>query len=1524
MRKKRFLAGILTAAMVNASLALPGNTLQAEAASKTIKKITIAKKATIYVGTKKKLKVTKAPKAASAKITWKSSDKKIASVNSKGVVKGIKAGSVTVTASVKGKNSIKSSCKVTVKKPRLIKKLKADSAKLTLDAGSSRTIKTTITPKNASIKKLKYKSSNTSVASVSSKGRITAKKAGTATITVSATDGSKKKTTVQVTVKASAAPQVKVSKITVKKTEITLEAGAKQKLETTIAPSNATNRQLKYTLSDPYAASVSADGTITALTQGSTDITIEAADGSGAKATAHVTVVDTDKPRAIITQDGEVDDQNSMIHLLLYGNEIDIQGIIQTSSQFHWIGDENGPDEASKKPYRWPGTDWMTELADDYAAVYGNLRTHDRAYPTPNYIRSMIKIGNIAYKGDMRKETEGSKLIEAAFLDNDPRTLYVMAWGGPNTIARALKSIEEKYKNTDQWDAVRKKIIDKTVIGAYGTQDQTYDEYIGVEWPEIKFVQVSATSYGYGWSRSAGTVDSEAKRTMSGAWIRENLDYGHGPLLDKYVVWGDGTYLPGEEEGSQFGTNESLVDSTDWWGGSFIGKYQRYDFLSEGDSPSFFPLMNTGLRSLENLMAYGSYAGRYTKVTNRPNQLQNWYQTAKDYDPLQNKTVSSDWRFMADIQHQFATRADWCITPKYEDANHMPSLTIKEGLDFKAAPGQKLTFHAKTSDPDGDYVSVNWEQYFEADTYQEPEENKGIYIKGANSDTATITVPEDAKENDTLVINVRATDNGTHSLSYYQQIVITVTSASQPTSINVSGDTTVEAGKRITLAAEVLPETATVKTVTWSSSSEAIATVNEKGQVTGVSEGPVTITATSKSDKSIKGNIEITVTRTAGDPANSKPRAIITQDGEVDDQNSLIHLLLYSNEIDIQGIIQTSSKYHWIGDDNGPDEASKKPYRWPGTDWMMELADDYAAVYDNLRTHDPAYPTPDFIRSKIKLGNIAFKGDMREETEGSRLIEAAFLDNDPRTLYVMAWGGPNTIARALKSIEEKYKNTDQWDAIRKKIIDKTVIGAYGTQDQTYDEYIGVEWPEIKFVQVSATSYGYFWSNSAGNVDSEAKRTMSGAWMRENLDYGHGPLLDKYVVWGDGTYLPGEEDGSQFGSNEDLLDSTNWWGGKKYQRYDFLSEGDSPSFFPLMNTGLRSLENLMAYGSFAGRYTKVENRPNKLQNWYQTAKDYDPLQSKTVSSDWRFMADIQHQFATRADWCITPKYEDANHTPSLTIAEGLDFEAAPGQKLTFHAKTSDPDGDYVAVNWEHYFEADTYQEPEANKGIYIKGAESDTATITVPEDAKNGDTIVLNVRAADNGTHSLSYYQQIVITVAGRTELGNLSLTSGLQDDTIVYGDPKQGWGGPSYSDYAKQLILKNIDKDGNEASLAGKTFTWTSSDTNIATVSNTGTVTPAGQEGTVKITVTANDGSGKSAEITLTLTYAGTPPASETGTKEAEQKSSDSAEAAQPADSKDPGPTTAEETQNNDSTQPAEIPSQDGTNPETAGGESIS
>ena len=54
-------------------------------------------------------------------------------------------------------------------------------------------------------------------------------------------------------------------------------------------------------------------------------------------------------------------------------------------------------------------------------------------------------------------------------------------------------------------------------------------------------------------------------------------------------------------------------------------------------------------------------------------------------------------------------------------------------------------------------------------------------------------------------------------------------------------------------------------------------------------------------------------------------------DAEVDDMNSLIHVLLYSNEVDIQGIVQSSSKFHWKGVAGQKEEKYTKPYRWPGT-----------------------------------------------------------------------------------------------------------------------------------------------------------------------------------------------------------------------------------------------------------------------------------------------------------------------------------------------------------------------------------------------------------------------------------------------------------------------------------------------------------------------------------------------------------------------------------------------------------------
>ena len=79
-----------------------------------------------------------------------------------------------------------------------------------------------------------------------------------------------------------------------------------------------------------------------------------------------------------------------------------------------------------------------------------------------------------------------------------------------------------------------------------------------------------------------------------------------------------------------------------------------------------------------------------------------------------------------------------------------------------------------------------------------------------------------------------------------------------------------------------------------------------------------------------------------------KARTVITTDGEVDDRNSVSRALLYADEMDITGIVLTSSMYHYAGDN----AKGIKPFRWTGSDWLYKYIDDYGKVYDNLKAHD--------------------------------------------------------------------------------------------------------------------------------------------------------------------------------------------------------------------------------------------------------------------------------------------------------------------------------------------------------------------------------------------------------------------------------------------------------------------------------------------------------------------------------------------------------------------------------------------
>lgn len=209
MRKfaKKALTGTLTFAMV-LGMATAMNPETASAKKVKVKKVTVkaSSGSTAYVAKGKTVKLTATVKVtpnkkANKKVTFKSANKKIATVNAKGQVKGIKPGSTKITVTSKKNSKKKASIKVIVQKTAA-KKVTISAKKATLGIGEKKTLKASVSPKGAS-KQIAWSSSKSKVATVTNKGVVTGKKKGTAVITAAAADGSGKKATCKVTVKNS-------------------------------------------------------------------------------------------------------------------------------------------------------------------------------------------------------------------------------------------------------------------------------------------------------------------------------------------------------------------------------------------------------------------------------------------------------------------------------------------------------------------------------------------------------------------------------------------------------------------------------------------------------------------------------------------------------------------------------------------------------------------------------------------------------------------------------------------------------------------------------------------------------------------------------------------------------------------------------------------------------------------------------------------------------------------------------------------------------------------------------------------------------------------------------------------------------------------------------------------------------------------------------------------------------------------------------------------------------------------------
>jgi hypothetical protein len=456
-------------------------------------------------------------------------------------------------------------------------------------------------------------------------------------------------------------------------------------------------------------------------------------------------------------------------------------------------------------------------------------------------------------------------------------------------------------------------------------------------------------------------------------------------------------------------------------------------------------------------------------------------------------------------------------------------------------------------------------------------------------------------------------------------------------------------------------------------------------------------------------------------------RTIITTDSDEfrkDDVVSFYRYLLYSNEFadSLKGIVYSS----FFG---GPPEEA-----WP-TDLLQGIIrDQYSLVYENLRLHDPRYPSPEDLESVVKVGNIRAPGDMSYDSEGSLLIKEELLSDDPRPLYLQTWGGTNTIGAALRSIEEEYSASPDWEEMKSEISSNAMIYILLDQDPVFKEYIDDTWPELDVI-VNYNQYNPFGYpvGRASTVPAEINEQYFGVDFMESLT--EGALLEN---------MPVADEGSRGGAGAEGT---------------CFCEGDSPVMLHTFPTGLRSMED-PTYGGWGGRFEQTaEHRwsdsPAYMSQpeWWLTSQR--PSNEGAVKDDspygeqwdqWypqsRWIPAIQNDFLARVQW-QSASYEDANHAPEVSTPGGrLDISAKPGQHVQLVGLASDPDGDELSTSWWQYREAGTYPgSVDISKSNDIRGA-----SIRVPADAQPGDTIHVILEVTDNGEIPLTRYQRVIVTV----------------------------------------------------------------------------------------------------------------------------------------------------------------------------------
>ena len=449
------------------------------------------------------------------------------------------------------------------------------------------------------------------------------------------------------------------------------------------------------------------------------------------------------KNRVIILTDIEADpdDTQSLVRLFLYANQIEIQGIIATTSCWHTS--EVNPESIHK-------------IIDAYGEIRPNLLKHEAGFPDTQTLSRMVKEGLPKYGmegvGD-GMDSEGSDWIIKILEQEDDRPLWISTWGGANTLAQALY----KIRNTKPAAEV-KRYVSKLRVYTISDQDDS-GIWIRNNFPDLFYIVSPGDDYGSAtWTGINSYVQGVDNTTISNSWIAQNIQQNHGPLGAAYpdVAWGVEGDTPAFLSLIPNGLNEPEHPEWGGWG----GRYELYkpDFSKTKEGGSIVTI------APETRAIWTNAIDRYTPY------LPNEYGRSVKPDSV---TFSNDkvtlWRWRDDFQNDFAARMDWCFM-SYEEANHppVPVLSHSEQITVKSGAGFTLDAFDST-DPDGDSFSFLWYHYPEAGTYKKP-----IKVNGAeNVHMAYFTAPK-VDQQETAHFILKVTDRGEPPLSRYKRVIVTI------------------------------------------------------------------------------------------------------------------------------------------------------------------------------------------------------------------------------------------------------------------------------------------------------------------------------------------------------------------------------------------------------------------------------------------------------------------------------------------------------------------------------------------------------------------------------------------------------------------------------------------------------------------------------------------------------------------------------------------------------------------------------